>query len=146
MLVASRQHGWAGTGGSDPMTTGAAHPRAEASHPDESQAIVRSRIDLSRLPPLSRAVTEHVIVASADFDYATDLVCDEETLATAVAEGAAGCAGGADAAVVVARVTRPPVTPKSDEPLTERPAPPPGLSPAAAGRRPAVRPAAPPGA
>ena len=68
------------------MTTGAADPRAEAGHPDESQAIVRSRIDLSRLPPLSRAVTEHVIVASADFDYATDLVCDEETLATAVAE------------------------------------------------------------
>ena len=30
------------------MTTGAADPRAEAGHPDESQAIVRSRIDLSR--------------------------------------------------------------------------------------------------
>ena len=36
--------------------------------------ILRSRIDLSALPPLSRAVLERVILATADFDYVTDLV------------------------------------------------------------------------
>ena len=51
--------------------------------PEESYRILRSRIDLSRLDPLSRAVTEHVIAASADFDYATDLVCTEPVLAAA---------------------------------------------------------------
>ena len=117
------------------MTTGAAGPRAEAGRPDESQAILRSRIDLSRLPPLSRAVTEHVIVASADFDYATDLVCDEETLATAVAEVAAGAAVVADAAMVAAGITGHPVTCKSDEPLTERLARSAGISRAAAAVR-----------
>jgi precorrin-8X/cobalt-precorrin-8 methylmutase len=47
----------------------------------ESYRILRSRLDLSGLPPLSRAVTEHVIYATADFDYVTDLVCDEAALA-----------------------------------------------------------------
>jgi precorrin-8X/cobalt-precorrin-8 methylmutase len=117
------------------MTTGAVNPRAEAGRPDESQAILRSRIDLSRLPPLSRAVTEHVIVASADFDYATDLVCDEETLATAVAQVAAGAAVVADAAMVAAGITGHPVTCKSDEPLTERLARTAGISRAAAAVR-----------
>jgi precorrin-8X/cobalt-precorrin-8 methylmutase len=117
------------------MTTGAANPRAEAGRPDESQAILRSRIDLSRLPPLSRAVTEHVIMASADFDYATDLVCDEETLAAAVAEVAAGATVVADAAMVAAGITGHPVTCKSDEPLTERLARTAGISRAAAAVR-----------
>jgi precorrin-8X/cobalt-precorrin-8 methylmutase len=117
------------------MTTGAAGPRAEAGRLDESQAILRSRIDLSRLPPLSRAVTEHVIMASADFDYATDLVCDEETLAAAVAEVAAGATVVADAAMVAAGNTGPPVTCKSDEPLTERLARTAGISRAAAAVR-----------
>jgi precorrin-8X/cobalt-precorrin-8 methylmutase len=102
------------------MTTGAADPRAEADRIDESYQILRSRIDLSRLAPLSRAVTEHVIVASADFDYATDLVCDEAALATAVAEVAAGAVVVADAATVAAGITGHPVICKSDESLTER--------------------------
>ena len=51
-------------------------------HPIEAESyrILRSRIDLSGLPPLTRAVTERVIHATADFDYATDLVCDEAAL------------------------------------------------------------------
>src|SRR5579875_722665 len=52
---------------------------------EESYRILRSRIDLSRLPKYSRDVTERVIYETADFDYATDLVCDEEALAGAVA-------------------------------------------------------------
>src|ERR1035438_649023 len=109
-----------GAGGSDPMTTGAADPRAVAGRIDESHEILRSRIDLSRLAPLSRTVTERVIVASADFDYATDLVCDEEALAAAVAEVAAGAVVVVDATMVAAGITAYPVTCKSDEPLTER--------------------------
>lgn len=68
----------------------------------EAYRILRSRIDLSRLPKHSRDVTERVIYASADFDYATDLVCDEEALATAVAALAGGAA-------VVADVVAPPM-------------------------------------
>ena len=47
-------------------------------HPieQESFAILRSRVDLSHLPPLSRAVTERVVHSSADLDYVTDLVLD----------------------------------------------------------------------
>jgi precorrin isomerase len=51
----------------------------------ESYRILRSRLGLSGLPPLSRAVTEHVIHATADFDYVTDLVCDEPALASGLA-------------------------------------------------------------
>ena len=52
-------------------------------HPIEAESyrIMRSRIDLSALPPLTRAVTERIIHATADFDYVTDLVCDEMALA-----------------------------------------------------------------
>ena len=56
----------------------------------ESYRILRSRIDLSFLPPLTRAVTERVIHATADFDYATDLICDESALASGVAAGVTG--------------------------------------------------------
>ena len=55
----------------------------------ESYRILRSRIDLSDRPPLTRAVTERIIHATADFDYVTDLVCDEMALA-AGADGVLG--------------------------------------------------------
>jgi precorrin-8X/cobalt-precorrin-8 methylmutase len=87
---------------------------------DESYRILRSRIDLSRLPPLSRAVTEHVIAASADFDYATDLLCDEQVLAAARAELAAGAAVVADSAMVAAGISGYPVICKSGDTLTAR--------------------------
>src|SRR2546430_17439897 len=55
-------------------------------HPIEAESyrILRSRIDLSALPPLTRAVTERIIHATADFDYVTDLICDEAALAAGV--------------------------------------------------------------
>jgi precorrin-8X/cobalt-precorrin-8 methylmutase len=117
------------------MTAGAADPETEAGRIDESYEILRSRIDLSRLGPLSRAVTEHVIVASADFDYATDLVCDEQALAAAVAEIAAGAAVITDAAMVAAGITGHPVTCGINEPLTERLARTAGIAAAAAAVR-----------
>jgi precorrin-8X/cobalt-precorrin-8 methylmutase len=87
---------------------------------DEAYRILRSRIDLSHLPPLCRAVTEQVIVASADFDYATDLLCDEQVLAAARAELAAGAAVVTDSAMVAAGIGEYPVICKSEDPLTAR--------------------------
>lgn len=57
------------------MTDRAVHP-IEA----ESYAILRSRVDLTGHPPLTRAVMERVIHATADLTYAEDLVCDEPAL------------------------------------------------------------------
>ena len=93
---------------------------ADESPEDEAYQIVRSRIDLSRLAPLGRRVTERVIVASADFDYATDLVCDERVLAAGVAEMADGAAVVADGVTVAAGITGYPVVCKSEEMLTAR--------------------------
>ncbi len=93
-----------------------------ASNPviDESYRILRSRLDFSRLPKFSRDVTERVIQASADFDYFTDLVCDEESLADAVSALAAGAPVVADSMMVAAGITGCPVLCKVGEPLTQR--------------------------
>jgi precorrin-8X/cobalt-precorrin-8 methylmutase len=87
---------------------------------EESYRILRSRIDLSRLPKFSRDVTERVIYASADFDYATDLVCDEEALQVATAALADGAPVIVDTAMVAAGISGWPVICKIDEPLTQR--------------------------
>jgi precorrin-8X/cobalt-precorrin-8 methylmutase len=87
---------------------------------EESYRILRSRIDLSRLPRFSRDVTERIIHASADFDYATDLVCDEDALVTAVGALAAGAPVIADSAVTAAAISGCPVICKLNEPLTRR--------------------------
>jgi precorrin-8X/cobalt-precorrin-8 methylmutase len=87
---------------------------------EEAYRILRSRIDLSPLPAHSRDVTERVIYATADFDYATDLVCDEDALATAVTALAAGAPVVADEVVVAAGITGCPVICKIAEPLTAR--------------------------
>jgi precorrin-8X/cobalt-precorrin-8 methylmutase len=47
---------------------------------EESYRIMRGLVDLSHLPPLSRAVAERVIHASADLEYAQSLVLDEAAL------------------------------------------------------------------
>ena len=87
---------------------------------EESYRVLRSRIDLSRLPKHSRDVTERVICATADFDYATDLVCDEEGLAAAVAALAAGAPVVVDDVTVAAGITGSPVICKMGEPLASR--------------------------
>jgi precorrin-8X/cobalt-precorrin-8 methylmutase len=46
----------------------------------QSYRILRERLDTSAYPPLTRAVIERVVHASADLSYADDLVCDEPTL------------------------------------------------------------------
>lgn len=86
----------------------------------EAYRILRSRIDLNYLPPLTRALTERVIYASADFDYAADLVCAEQDLASAVAALAAGAAVVADGPVVAAGITGCEVICRSGDSLTAR--------------------------
>jgi precorrin-8X/cobalt-precorrin-8 methylmutase len=91
--------------------------------PDEelqSYRILRSRLDLARLPRFSRDVTERVIHVTADFDYATDLACDEDMLAHGVAALAAGAPVVADHPMVAAGIAGCPVICKRDESLTER--------------------------
>ncbi|HUA28440.1 MAG TPA: precorrin-8X methylmutase [Streptosporangiaceae bacterium] len=117
-----------------PVPGGAAQPGTE---PGEAEAyrILRSRIDLSRLPKYSRDVTERIIYATADFDYATDLVCDEEALAGAVDALAGGARVVADTTMVAAGITGCPVVCKIGETLTARLARTAGISrPAAAVR------------
>jgi precorrin-8X/cobalt-precorrin-8 methylmutase len=114
------------------MPGGAGH---DAALEAESYRILRSRIDLSHLPPLTRAVTEQVICASADLDYAADLVCDEQALAYAVAALAAGAPVVADGAMVAAGITARQALDKTAESLTERLARVTGISRAAAAVR-----------
>jgi precorrin-8X/cobalt-precorrin-8 methylmutase len=91
-------------------------------HPIEAESyrILRSRIDLSALPPLSRAVTERVIHATADFDYVTDLVCDEAALAAGVAALRRDAPVIADVAMVASGITRYPVICKIGDSLSAR--------------------------
>lgn len=76
-------------------------------HPIEAESYrrLRAAVDLSYLPPLSRAVTERVIHASADLDYATDLVCDEAALAAGVTALRAGRPLVTDVRMVTAGIT-----------------------------------------
>ncbi|MBQ0897550.1 precorrin-8X methylmutase [Micromonospora sp. U56] len=71
----------------------------------ESYRILRDRVDLRHLPPLSRAVTERVVHASADLGYVTELVCDEGALAGGLAALCAGAPIVADVWMVAAGIT-----------------------------------------
>lgn len=86
----------------------------------ESLRVVRSRIDLSYLPPLARAVTERVICATADFDYVTDLDCDEQVLAGAVTALADGAPVVADSSMVAAAISARQVICRIGDALTSR--------------------------
>jgi precorrin-8X/cobalt-precorrin-8 methylmutase len=91
-------------------------------HPIEAESyrIMRSRIDLSALPPLTRAVTERVVHATADFDYVTDLVCDEMALAAGVAALRREVKVIADVGMVAAGITGYPVICKIRDSLSAR--------------------------
>ena len=91
-------------------------------HPIEAESyrILRSRVDLSELPPLSRAVTERIIHATADFDYVTDIICDENALAAGVAALRRGAPVVADVAMVASGITGYPVICKIADSLSVR--------------------------
>ena len=88
-------------GGSAPAPRSAVHPIEQ-----ESFAILRRRVDLSHLPPLSRAVVERVVHASADLSYVDDLVLDEDALRSGQAALRAGAPVVADVQMVAAGITR----------------------------------------
>lgn len=62
------------------MTAGLGQARQPHPIEVESYPILPSRVDLSPMPPLRRAVAERVIHASADPEYAVDLITDERHL------------------------------------------------------------------
>ncbi|MET8528953.1 precorrin-8X methylmutase [Micromonospora sp. NPDC005172] len=72
----------------------------------ESYRILRERVDLSHLPPLTRAVTERVVHASADLAYVDELVCDEGALESGLAALRGGAPVVTDVAMVAAGITR----------------------------------------
>jgi precorrin-8X/cobalt-precorrin-8 methylmutase len=84
----------------------AATPR-RAVHPIEAESyrILRGLVDLSGLGPLSRAVAERVVHASADPAWAGDLLLDERALAGGLAALRAGAPVVVDARMVAAAVT-----------------------------------------
>ena len=104
-----------------------------APHPIEveSYRILRSQVDTSELAPGSRAVTERVIHASADLDYATDLVCDEQALYAGWQALAGGAALVVDVRMLAAGITSHPCVVA----LELAPEAVPGLTRAAAGIR-----------
>lgn len=71
----------------------------------ESYEVLRSRVDLSALPPLTRAVVERVVHASADLDYVDDLVTDEQALRSGLLALRAGAPVVADVQMVAAGIT-----------------------------------------
>jgi precorrin-8X/cobalt-precorrin-8 methylmutase len=101
----------------------------------ESYRVLKSRINLGGLPPLTRVVTEHVLCATADFDYVTDLVCNEAALAAGVEALAARAPVVADAPTVAIGLAGYPVTCKAAEPLATRLARTAGITVPAAGVR-----------
>ncbi|MHB8342505.1 MAG: precorrin-8X methylmutase [Mycobacteriales bacterium] len=82
-----------------------------AVHPIEerSYALLRERLALDGLPPLTRAVIERVVHASADPSYAGDLVCTEADLVAGRAALLAGAPLVADVRMTAAGVTARPV-------------------------------------
>jgi precorrin-8X/cobalt-precorrin-8 methylmutase len=76
-------------------------------HPIETESyrILRGMIDLSHLGPLSRAVAERVIHASADLDYAESLLLDEAALENGVSALRRGEPVVTDVRMVAAGIT-----------------------------------------
>jgi precorrin-8X/cobalt-precorrin-8 methylmutase len=85
--------------------SGAARRRAVHPIEAESYRILRGLVDLSGLGPLSRAVAERVVHASADPAWAADLLLDEQALADGLAALRAGAPVVVDARMVAAAVT-----------------------------------------
>ncbi|HEX3590832.1 MAG TPA: precorrin-8X methylmutase [Pseudonocardiaceae bacterium] len=82
-------------------------PCARRVHPieQESYRILRSRVDTSHLPPLSRAVVERVVHTMADPTWLGDVVTDEAALRQGRAALLAGAPLVVDVRMVAAGVT-----------------------------------------
>ena len=71
----------------------------------DSYRILRERVDLSHLGPLSRAVAERVIHASADLEYAESLLLEEAALERGLEALHRGAPVVADVGMVAAGIT-----------------------------------------
>ncbi|GAA1301768.1 precorrin-8X methylmutase [Pseudonocardia xinjiangensis] len=109
-------------------------------HPIEVQsyAILRSRLDVSDLPPLTRAVVERVVHTSADPSWAGDLVCAEDALRAGRTALLAGAPLVTDVRMVAVGITARPATVAIDLPGVRELAAAEGLTRSAAGIRVAV--------
>jgi precorrin-8X/cobalt-precorrin-8 methylmutase len=81
---------------------------SHAVHPIEAESyrILRARLDLSHLPALARAVTERVVHASADVEYADTLLADEAFLRSGREALLAGAPLVCDTRMVAGGITR----------------------------------------
>ena len=81
---------------------------SHAVHPIEAESyrILRARVDLSHLPALTRAVTERVVHASADLEYADTLLADEDALSAGRDALLAGAPVVCDTRMVAGGITR----------------------------------------
>jgi precorrin-8X/cobalt-precorrin-8 methylmutase len=81
---------------------------SHAVHPIEAESyrILRARVDLSHLPALTRAVTERVVHASADLEYAGTLLADEDALRAGREALLAGAPLVCDTRMVAGGITR----------------------------------------
>ena len=81
---------------------------SHAVHPIEAESyrILRTRVDLSHLPALTRAVTERVVHASADLEYADTLLTDEDALRAGREALLAGAPLVCDTRMVAGGITR----------------------------------------
>ena len=81
---------------------------SHAVHPIEAESyrILRARVDLSHLPALTRAVTERVVHASADLEYADTLLADEDALRAGRDALLAGAPVVCDTRMVAGGITR----------------------------------------
>jgi cobalt-precorrin 5A hydrolase/precorrin-3B C17-methyltransferase len=100
-----------GYAGPAPAPRAGGAPGCRTVHPIEAESyrILRGAVDLSGLPPLSRAVAERIVHATGDPGIAATLVLDEAALAAGRAALAAGYAVVADARMVAAGITSRPV-------------------------------------
>lgn len=106
-------------------------------HPieEESYRILRELVDLSHLGPLSRAVAERVIHASADLEYAESLVLDEPALVGGLEALRRGAPVVTDAGMVAAGITARETLCFVSDPRARRFAQEPGTTRSAAGFR-----------
>ena len=111
-----------------------------AVHPIEAESyrILRARLDLSHLPALARAVTERVVHASADVEYADTLIADEESLRAGRDALLAGAPLLCDTRMVAGGITRREATVPLLDPRASRLAASEGITRTAAAMRLAV--------
>jgi len=105
----------------------------------ESYAILRTRLDVSDLPPLHRAIVERVVHTTADPSWAGDLVCDEDALRAGRAALLDGAPLVTDVRMVAVGITSRPAIVALDQPGVRELAGAEGLTRSAAGIRLGVR-------